>query len=318
MMKLQAYISQLDNCFDLNDRYESHKQAAPILLAMAKDRSILYEIISNNIVSDKTFTLKKQGPVIGFDIVIKRNYTFSAHCFFPLPDRAEDVSHNWIHHHDHSLLTSVNAFGDKGYSSFLFNKDYKYDEANNKITNLKIEREFNHPLHNVEFIDAFIPHVVFLPEDLMITYALWSFDYVIKADWIRSNPIAQAFKTPIKKLISLFGAMEKMQIEVETDNRQFAPTEGGFRCMFNKLYPYGSNENYLQNLFYVLQKVGYNEVEALEKLNQLSLNKNRKDVSEWINKLKSNETINDHYDPIYQNIDGLNFTKAAVRAASKY
>ena len=139
-MKLQDYIAKLDSIFEGKDRYVSHKEAAPVLLAMAKDISILHEIISNNLEDIKILGMKKQGPVINFDIIIRRNYTFSAHCFMPLPDRAVNMSHNWIHHHDHSLLTSVNVFGNTGYNSLLFEKEYQYDSQTQKVTKLKSPR----------------------------------------------------------------------------------------------------------------------------------------------------------------------------------
>lgn len=316
-MKLQDYITKLDSIFEGKDRYVSHKEAAPVLLAMAKDISILHEVISNNLEDIKILGMKKQGPVINFDIIIRRNYTFSAHCFMPLPDRAVNISHNWIHHHDHSLLTSVNVFGNTGYNSLLFEKEYQYDSQTQKVTKLKIAKDFYHPLHNVEFIDAFIPHVVLLPPTLTITYALWSFDYVPKNDTLRSNPILQALKGPIKKVISLFGASEALQIEEETQNRQFAAINNEIVCVGNKLYPYSTIEDYMQNVFYVMQEVGYQNETSLEVLKKNAKTLHRTDIDAWISKLQNHETIEDHMDPSFMNVHGLNFSKEAIINACK-
>ena len=316
-MKLENYIEELDQIFSGPDRYESHKKAAPVLLAMAKDISILHEVVTNNLNDDKILNLKKQGPVINFDIVIRRNYTFSAHCFMPLPDRAVNMSHNWIHHHDHSLLTSANAFGKVGYNSMLFNKDYTYNEETKKVSNLRVEKDFFHPLHNVEFIDSFIPHVVLLPPALTITYALWSFDYVPKNDGLRSNPILQALKEPIKKVISLFGASEVLQIEEETQNRQFAAVDGEIICVGNKQYPTSSREDYMQNIFYVLQEIGYKNAAVLEILKARAALLNRKDILPLVSKLLNGEMIEDFMDPSFINVYGLNFSKEAILDACK-
>jgi hypothetical protein len=316
-MLLENYIAQLDHIFSGKDRYQSHKEAAPVLLAMAKNPAVLHEIVSNNLNDDKILGLKKQGPVLNFDIINKRNYTFSAHCFMPLPDRAVDVSHNWIHHHDHSLLTSVNAFGNIGYNSLLFNKDYSLHASTQKVTNLKIVKDFYHPLYNVEFVDSFVPHVVFLPPTLTITFALWSFDYLPKNEGIRSNPILQALKGPIKGIINFFGASQALQIETETQNRQFAAINGEIVCVGNKLYPYSSSEDYMQNIFYVLQEIGYRHEPTLESLKIRAENDRRKDIAIWIDKLLHGEKIEDHVDPIFMNVPGINFTKDAIVEACK-
>lgn len=316
-MKLQDYIAKLDQIFSGKDRYESHKAAAPVLLEMAKNISILHEIVTNNLNDDKILGLKKQGPVLNFDIINRRNYTFSAHCFMPLPDRAVNISHNWIHHHDHSLLTSVNAFGKIGYNSLLFNKDYKYDASTQKVTNLKVVKDFYHPLYNVEFVDSFVPHVVLLPPTLTITFALWSFDYLPKNEGIRSNPLLQALKGPIKKIINLFGASEALQIETETQNRQFAAMNGEIVCVGNKLYPYSTIEDYMQNIFYVLQEIGYRDETALESLRVRAELVNRDDIAVWIKKLLQGEKIEDHVDPLFINVPGINFTKEAILEACK-
>ncbi len=317
MALLESYISQLDKIFKNQSRHASHKIAAPLVLEMCKNKAILYEIIRNNLVDDKLFTNQQHGPVIGFDIVIQRDYTFSAHAFFPVPNRADNISHNWIHHHDHSLLTTGNAFGEKGYKSMLFNMDYHLDPTTKKVTNLKVTKEFSHPLHNIEFIDAFEPHVVYLPSALTITYALWSFDYLPKLDLLRSNPLIKLFKSPLKKIINIFKIEKALAVETETDDRQFATENGEFVCVGNLQYIPTSNATYLQNLFYLLQQVKFDDAIFLSELKKRAAAKGRNDVVELIDKLMNGIPINDEMDYNQFNSKGMNFTYESVLEASK-
>lgn len=316
MTALEQHIRELDVIFQNPDRYEAHRQAAPVLDRMARNPLIMHDVIRKNLMSDNLFTSKKTAPVIGFDIEIKRNYTFSAHCFFPLPNRAKNISHNWIHHHDHSLLTTINAFGEEGYFSYLFNTDYKYDPQTKRASNLHIEKEFTHSLYNIEFCDAFVPHVVFWPPTLTITYALWSFDHVPKFNAIRDSSFFQAIKGPLKKLIGIFKVEKALDVETETEDRQFAPEGDHFVCVGNKQYAIADNANYLQNLFYILQETGFKDEAFLGNLKMRAQAKERADVVNWIEKLLNGVQIEDLYDPAQLNTPGINFSREAVMAAS--
>jgi hypothetical protein len=312
-----AFLEQLNSIFKRTFGHEAHKEVAIVLENMSRNKEVLFEIIRENLKKEDLFTQKKLGPAMVLDIMTTRNYVLSGHIFFPVPSRQTNLAHNWIHHHDHSLLTTVNAFGEKGYRSFTFNKDFKYDRINNIVTNLHINKDFQHPIHNVEFVDAFEPHVVFLPGTVTITYALWSFDYKPKYDKLRSSKLFQAFKKPLKKIALLFYTPEELTVEEESNERQFVPEGDHFVNVGNILYTLSDNENLMQNLFYVLQEVGFKDATALEQLRLRAQRLNRTDVLTWIEKLLNNEPIADNFDPNHLLTKGLSFPlEDVVKAAA--
>jgi hypothetical protein len=312
MTALTEYERALDDVFSLPDRYESHRRAIPILRAMEEDRRVLTHILRAHLERDDIFTQGQTGPVISCDLLIRRAYTSSLHCFFPLPDRATNISHNWIHHHDHSLLTSINVHGEEGYSSMLFNRSYQTDPETRRVRGLKIEKDFNHRFRNVEFVDSFVPHVVYIPASLTMTFALWSFDHPPKLDGLRASPLVQRVKRPLRAIAVRLGLAEALDLETETTNRQFAPDEDGLRCVGNLLYAPSTNAIYVRNLFFVLQEAGFADEAALAALRLRAVERGRGDIAAAVDSLLKGERFEAACDRAQLSTKGINFTRESV------
>jgi hypothetical protein len=306
--------------FKNSDHYQSHDNMRCVLTEMAQDETFFDAMVKFNFNNIDFLKRNQKIPVIDFNIASERQFTLSAHCWLPWKDRAINRSANWIHHHDNSLLTSINSYGNNiGYHSFNFNTDYEIDESTNEVYNLKVTKEFHHPYLNIEFCDVYVPHVVYKPADLMITYALWSYDKPVLMDGLRSNPIVQAIKKPAKKIINMIKAEKMLEIETETDHRQFAPNEkGGFSCVGNIQYPESTNENFIHNSIWILKETGYKNEKYL---NELKAKFNLINISNH-NHLIDNILNNTAFDlveaPNHINNKGINFSIESLIAAAKY
>src|SRR5438309_350173 len=140
---LNKYIIELRDIFKSSEPYDAHKKAARIMLSMAKDKSVLFEIIKKNLANKEYLAKKHDFPVIAFPIEINENFDLIAHCWLPLPDRSTETSHQSIHHHGHLLLTSVSAFG-TGYESFIFKPNFELNRKTGEAK-MKIDKTYqNH------------------------------------------------------------------------------------------------------------------------------------------------------------------------------
>ena len=75
------------------------------------------------------------------------------------------------------------------------------------------------------------------------------------------------------------------------------------------MYPVGSNENFVHNVFYILQKVGFTDKEFVLNLKS-KLTKEELEMAEPpMKKFLSDEPLQDIFDPVHLNIPKINFTK---------
>ena len=78
------------------------------------------------------------------------------------------------------------------------------------------------------------------------------------------------------------------------------------------MYPVGSNENFVHNVFFILQKVGFPDKNFIRNLRN-KLTKEEQTVSEVpMNKFLNDEPLDDVFDPVHLNIPKINFTKAEL------
>ena len=210
---LGGYIEKLRSIFRNNDYREAHQKAKDVLLEMAKDKNVLFDIIRQNLSSPGFFSQKRINPVIAFEITKNKDFSITAHCWMPLPDKRTDTTHQSIHHHGRLLLTSVSPVGE-GYESIVFKKGYELDKVAGQAK-MSIEKIYKNPQHNIEFIDSHTPHVVFYPGDFSITYAMWSYD---KKDGaiasVRQSKFIQSNKKIIAKLLRGLGLSKKMGVNI--------------------------------------------------------------------------------------------------------
>jgi hypothetical protein len=313
-MPLTAYLAQLRRAFAARDRYEAHKAAAPILHTMVENRSVLHEILKQNLAQPDFLRRKRHHPVIGFPVEENTSFSLIASCFLPLPDRATDVSHQTIHHHGDLLLTTIAAHG-QGYESVLFRKGWEIDHAS-RLARMEVDKRYTHRLGNVEFVDAYVPHIVFFPRELSITYALWSNRRKYPLDRLRRAPFLQQFKEPLTTLAKKLGATRSLGINA-IEYFDFFVEGGKVYALKERIFGYepGSNENFVQNVCYVLQEVGFTDEAFLSDVKTRLEASREERAARWIDRLLRHEPVPDAFESAHLNIDKVNLRKADVLAA---
>jgi hypothetical protein len=124
--------------------------------------------------------------------------------FFPrMENYVQGTAAHCIHHHNNYILTTAAIFG-SGYETFLFDKNIEIDPSTLK-TKMRISKHFTQEQFPVHRIDAYEPHLVFNPSKFSATLQLWTPDQKRVTDNLRFNPLLKAIKTPLRKLIYLFG-----------------------------------------------------------------------------------------------------------------
>lgn len=313
-MALTDFIDQLKRIFATGDRYDAHKAAAPVLLAMAKDRSVLHEILKQNLGQPDCLRRKRHHPIIGFTVEENPVFTLMASCFPPLPDRSTDVSHQTIHHHGDLLLTSAAAFG-SGYESILFKTGWQIDQAS-RLTRMDVDKRYTHHLHNVEFIDAYVPHIVFFPPGLSITYALWSNRQKNTLDSLRKSKLLQQFKGPVIAVAKRLGLTRSLGINA-IEYFDFFVQDAKVFALRERLFGYGggTNENFLQNVANILQEVGFDDDAFLRQLKTRLHASGEERAVFWLDRVLQKQNVSDAFEPSHLNIDKVNMRKQDVLAA---
>jgi hypothetical protein len=307
---LDHYITALTATFKKNQPRIGHALSKDLLLEMAKDKSILLEIIDRNIKSNGFFLKERINPVIAMSIADNPYITLVAHFWMPLPDRAINITHQSIHHHGRLLLTSVAPYG-PGYASIIFKQGFTIDPKT-EITAIEIDKEYKNPLYNIEYIEINTPHVVFYPKELSVTYALWTYDERSALDKIRKNPFLQKNK---KRILKFLNYLKGIRPKINTiEYFDFFPSGNNILAMKDRvMYPVGNNENFVHNVFYILQHVGYTDYIGLEKTLISYPDKIKQQGLNLISRIESGEQIEDIFDPIHLNIEKINFSREDLK-----
>ena len=306
-MNLNYYTTTIASIFrEEKDRYKAHEKATPVLKEMGADKEVLYEIFRKNLLNEDFISKPRNYPTLAFDIYQDDNVGISGNCFMPLPDRSGELSFQSIHHHGKLLLTTVAAFG-PGYESILFRKEFSINKEN-QTARMEIEKNYQFAIGSIEFIDKDQPHVVFFPQDVSITYAMWAYATVNTATQkLKSNPIVRRFKEPIRKGLKALGLLDTAGINA-VENFDFYPEQGQIKVLKNRIhFEEGSNENFLTNVFYVLQKAGFNDIAFLQKLKEK--HPSRIHLHQLIDKLIAGEKITDEFYDFHRNVQYVNLSK---------
>ena len=313
-MVLNDYVTQLKAAFAGRDRYAAHRAADPVLGSMARDPAVLHEILKLNLARPEFLRRKRHHPIIGFTAEENRAFTLMASCFPPLPDRATDVSHQTIHHHGDLLLTTGAAHG-PGYESILFKKGWAIDSSSQE-TRMEIDKSFTHQLHNVEFIDARAPHIVFYPPSLSVTYALWSHREAHALDRLRRSAPLQAVKKPLIGLVKRLGLASAFGVNA-IEYFDFYVRDAKVYALKERIFGYdvGTNENFVQNVCFILQQVGFDDDGFLEGLKRRLAASGEDRAVFWIDQVLRRKDVPDRFEPSHLNIETINLKKADVLAA---
>ena len=307
-MKENKYIKEITSVFQIhnNDRYECHKIAKDILKRAAADKEFLFEIIRYNL-SDPEFVQKKRHySTLSLPIINTPDFNMVINVFPPLPDRRTDISFQSIHQHGNLLLTTASVFG-PGYESIVYKKNYGIDPAT-FITKMEKEKIYTFKSGEVEFIDAFTPHVVFYPPSISATLALWSNKTKTNSEGLKKLSVLQKFKDPIKKILKFIGLSKSFNIN-EIIFFDFYPEKGKLYALKERLvYNFiGSNDNFIQNIFHFIQSCGFQDENFL-----LELQKNdfiSPFTKTIIEKFIKKEPIKDDFLKEHLNIPKVNLSK---------
>tara|TARA_A100001011_G_C14321005_1_gene850613 strand:+ start:3199 stop:4149 length:951 start_codon:yes stop_codon:yes gene_type:complete len=178
------------------NRYEAHEQIKKEVTKLCSDREFIYEALRGFLSEPKslhnadylTIPLLNSG-----DIIIQINL------FCPIRDRAENITHDNIHHHGWRLLTTGVISGD-GYETINF-KRKSHEVRSGLAVKLEIDEIYRHTKNDIRFIDSFTPHVVFHNDSLSATLAVWSADRIIPSQ-------------NIKRLLNRFPQLRRMSVNV--------------------------------------------------------------------------------------------------------
>ncbi len=211
-----------------------HEKAAPILKQMAEDKEFMKHVIVRNFDDDGFLSQQWTGYNIPFLYIFENEHiNIKIHLFPPHPQKREHVAAHCIHHHNNYLLTTYAFFG-TGYETILFAKDFVID-AKTKEVNLKVKENFHQQQRNPHLVDAWEPHIVFIPQDLSATLVMWTPDKVRSTDNLRSNPVLKALKVPLRKVIQFLGLAQNLGISL-ANTHQFYANKGKFFAIEEEEY----------------------------------------------------------------------------------
>lgn len=305
---------EIDAIFKAYSGYDAHDRAAGILKDMSRDTQVLQDILRTSLTKSSILNATSSGPVVSFDIKGNHRYRMFLNAFYPLPDRRVDISHNWIHHHGERILSTVNTHGVSGYDSMLFDKVIPNNCAS-KDYHLKISKEYSHTLHNLELIPAFVPHVVFIPRSLTLTLTIWSPER-FGIESLRGISWAQTLKKSLSGVAGKANIKKPVKAAVRNSARQFAPNGHTFRNVGHLEYTPSVNTTVVQNIFYLLRQVNFNDESVLRHIRTLAIERNRSDVVSLVGKFLAGELISDRYDPAHLNTPGINFSRDSIKKAA--
>jgi hypothetical protein len=250
---------RLDRCFAQNDFRRAHELSRAVLESLSRDDESVRHVFRACVATPGFLASARINPVIALPVFETARYTLVANCWFPHPTRGTEVSHQSIHHHGNLLLSTVAAHG-PGYESFLFERDYEIGDTR-RVKDLRLKARWRNARGQYEFVDSYVPHLVFYPPEISVTFALWS----------RERPRRfQAVSTIVKKLglgaaaakaVRALGVARALDVNQQRD-LDFAVEEGAFVALQSRAsYAPGSNASFLCALRAVGESIGISNAE---------------------------------------------------------
>ncbi|MBL7810750.1 MAG: hypothetical protein JNL57_00885 [Bacteroidetes bacterium] len=308
----------------LDERYAFHKAVEPILLEIGSDNAFLRRVIRRNF--DDPGYLSQTWSLYNipyFHVYENDDFILKIHIFPAGKDWEPGIAAHAIHHHNNYILTT-NAFFGSGYESLLFDPQVQTDPKTLR-TRMKITRQFHQKDWNPSRVDSWVPHIVFLPEQLSATLLIWTPEKKRATDKLRSNPLLKAVKGPLRKIIQLLGMESVFGIAKAHTYQYYAAADGkGFMAIEEEKYfapTKAANGEDVQEisrqlLFSFIQKANLADPDYFRELAA------RADFPEgyrkWVNVINSGETIEEIYHTREINIPQGSYTLADIQNAAKY
>jgi len=304
------YIAELRSIFSQPNLYEAHEQCVPVMNAMARERAFFLGVIRKCLSDSEYLGRVRHYPTLAFPIEENEDFTLVANVFLPLPDGNRDLSFQSIHHHGQLILTTISAFG-AGYESIIFEPGYTIDEETG-LTDMQMDRLYQNELYNVAFVDKLTPHIVFYPEATSITFALWSREKHEALDKMKKMKVLQNVKGPLKRIIKMAGLNAAIGLN-KIDFNDFYPKDGKIWGLKDRLgYTEGTNRNWLQNVFSVIQQYGFDDMDFMRWLRSDCEARGQAGPIPWIDQILAEETIDLEFEPSHLNVDKVNLSKREI------
>jgi hypothetical protein len=319
LLESHPYIQELLSLDQKHkDRKAFHFAVQPLLKKMGDDKDFISQVVERNF-RDKGYLEQKWSlyNIPFFYIYETADFNLKIHLFVPLASKEAEKAASCIHHHNNYMLSSYAMHG-SGYESFLFEKEYDFDEQE-KTANFKITKHFFQKDWPVSFVDAWEPHLVFNPTRLSATLILWSPDKKRVTDSLRQNPLLKSIKKPLRKIINLFGLSGNVGIASKT-TYQYYPENGKIKGILEDEYfeptrnATGKDVDVysIQTVFRYLQETKTLNIDFLKKIRTTLPDYYQPFVEQYI----AGDEIPETFAKAQINIPAGGFTKEEVLAAT--
>lgn len=250
---------QLRACFKRNDFRSAHAAAREVLEAVVADEESMRNAFRVCVAERGFLESARINPVLALPLFETPRFTLVANCWFPHPLRGSEISHQSIHHHGNLLLSTIAAFGE-GYESVLFEPGFSIDETR-RVHNLRVKERYRNSRGRYEFVDTHTPHLVFYPERISVTFALWSRVKPQRGLVARTLLARLGLKGFAAGLARRLGMGASFGVNQDTD-LDFAVENGEVVALPERAtYPRGDNRSFLSALWLLGQEIGLSEAE---------------------------------------------------------
>lgn len=259
-----------------------HRECVPHLQAIATDRSLWGSAIKRNMLRPGFASISSPTIDVHFPILITDSFTVALNFFSPSPSLGTGIASTVIHHHEYRTLTSVVIQG--GYSSMTFSNEYQISPIDSTVS-LKLESEFKHELNSVLFIPPFTPHVVFFPDALTMTVALWSFNLTERQEY--ENQI-KSFQCQRSKVF-FESCVPNTAYRIVKDNMFYIKNDKIHYSEFS-IVPL-NGPSFIQNFFWKLQQLELTDLSFLWLFYTRLPEQEQKKVAPWLHKILTRAPI---------------------------
>lgn len=325
IIKDHPYITELlEMEKQFYDRYRFHESVKPLLLKMGADKEFLKLVVQRNLDDQGYLDQEWSAYNIPYFLIYETDdFILKIHLFPPAEKYVPGIAAHAIHHHNNYILTT-NAFFGSGYESILFDKLVITDPQTLR-TRMTIRRRFHQKDWNPSMVDAWEPHIVFLPETLSATLLIWTPERKRPTDTLRNLGLLKAMKRPLRRLIQTFGMEVAFGIAKGNTYQYYTAPDGkGFMAIEEDKYFAPSkakkgteiNDKSMQLLFSFLQRAGIADKDYLkQRLEKPGLPEYYR---KWIHMVLNDEPIPDVYHTTEINIPQKTYTlDDIVRAAAE-
>lgn len=232
------------------DRYRAHERSRRVLADLAAVPDLLPQLLQHHLAAPGSLNLT-HFPMPGIEVVRDHAFTLAAHVWFGgLPQLAAGRSMTCVHHHGTLLLTTLAVRG-PGCEVWSLSRP-REGALDGRYTMDCLSRTRN-TVGAFAFTDAGYAHIVFPPEALSLTLALWSRAAASPfLDALRQNTILRRNKGLLLRAIRSVRLSKPLQVN-EVVNFDFLPSPAGFQaCQTRLQYERSTNADYLRNLFHLV------------------------------------------------------------------